>query len=85
MSNGLWSIRPATDGDIGHVQDILIDDSDWSVRFLVVDTRNWLPGAHVLISPATVRQIECADREIRISADRATVNSSPRLQSLDHH
>ena len=72
----------ATDGDIGHVQDILIDDSDWCVRYLVVDTRNWLPGAHVLISPAAVRQIEWADREIRIGASRAMVKSpGPRLQA----
>ena len=31
----------ATDGDIGHVQGLLIDDENWRVRYLVVDTSNW--------------------------------------------
>jgi hypothetical protein len=29
------------DGDIGHVEDFLVEDVDWSIRFLVVNTRNW--------------------------------------------
>ena len=28
----------ATDGEIGHVDDVLIDERTWSVRYLVVDT-----------------------------------------------
>jgi len=28
----------ATDGEIGHVGDLFIDERTWSVRYLVVDT-----------------------------------------------
>lgn len=41
----------ATDGDIGHVDDVLFDDRDWTVRWLVADTGRWLPGRQVLIPP----------------------------------
>ena len=34
----------ATDGDIGHVEDFLIDDENWATRYMVVDTVNWWPG-----------------------------------------
>ena len=34
----------ATDGDIGHVENFLADDANWDIRYLVVATRNWLPG-----------------------------------------
>lgn len=34
----------AGDGEIGHVEDFLIEDADSSIRYLVVDTRNWWPG-----------------------------------------
>ena len=34
----------ASDGEIGHVEDFLVEDADWSIQFLVVDTRNWGPG-----------------------------------------
>ena len=31
----------ATDGDLGHVEDFLVDDHTWAVRYLIVDTSNW--------------------------------------------
>ncbi len=34
----------ATDGAIGHVEDFIIDDETWEIRYLVVDTQNWWPG-----------------------------------------
>ncbi len=37
----------ASDGQIGHVENFLIDDATWSIRYLIVDTRNWWPGKHV--------------------------------------
>ncbi len=40
----------ATDGEIGSVDRFLFDDETWTVRYLVVDTGNWLPGSQVLIS-----------------------------------
>src|SRR3546814_2187240 len=42
----------ASDGEIGHIDDFLVDDTDWSLRFLVIDTRNWLTGRKVLVAPA---------------------------------
>jgi hypothetical protein len=44
----------ATDGEIGHVEDFLVDDASWNIRFIRVDTRNWWPGERVLISPRSV-------------------------------
>jgi hypothetical protein len=41
----------ATDGDIGHVEDFVVDDEVWALRYVVVDTRNWLPGRKVLWYP----------------------------------
>lgn len=34
----------ATDGEIGHVSDILLADSDLKGRYLVIDTGGWLSG-----------------------------------------
>jgi len=41
----------ATDGELGHVEDFVIDDETWAIRYLIVDTRNWLPGKKILIAP----------------------------------
>ncbi|MEP7241391.1 MAG: PRC-barrel domain-containing protein [Devosia sp.] len=65
------------DGDIGHVEDFLIDDTDWGVRFLVIDTRNWWPGKRVLISPKSVLEIDWQARMVTLNADRQKVKDSP--------
>jgi hypothetical protein len=63
----------ATDGQIGHVEDFLVEDSGWSIRYLVVDTRNWWPGERMLISPRTVREIDWADSSILLNINRHRV------------
>jgi hypothetical protein len=66
----------ASDGAIGHVEDFLVEDGDWSIRYLVVDTKNWWPGNKVLISPLLVRTIRWADRQVNLGVDRESVKSS---------
>ena len=44
----------AADGDIGHVDD------------LVIDTRNWLPGKHVALTPAHAKRVEGLERRILV-------------------
>lgn len=37
----------ASDGEIGHVDEFLLEDRHWGMRCLVVDTKNWWPGNNV--------------------------------------
>jgi hypothetical protein len=67
----------ASDGEIGHVEDFLIEDADWSIRYLVVDTKNWWPGKKVLFSPRSVKEIDWGDRLVNISGDRQKVEDGP--------
>ncbi len=67
----------ATDGQIGHVEDFIISDEDWMIRYLVVDTRNWLSGKSVLISPEWVRDIGWEEREVWVDVPKQTIEDSP--------
>lgn len=67
----------ATDGDIGHVENLLLDDGTWEIRYLIVDTKNWWPGQHVLISPFAVLDIDFAERHIDLNVARDRVKGSP--------
>jgi hypothetical protein len=67
----------ASDGEIGHIADFLVEDDDWSVHYLVVDTKNWWPGKKVLISPLSVRKIVWEDRVVNLGANRQKVKDSP--------
>lgn len=67
----------AQDGEIGHVEDMILDDKHWSVRYMVVDTRNWLPGRKVLVSPEWADAIHWSDRMVTVNLSRAEVKDSP--------
>ena len=59
----------AADGEIGHVDEFLVDERDWSVRYLVVDTSNWIGGRSVLISSEAVESHRFAEPEDSRQAD----------------
>ena len=67
----------ATDGEIGHLADVLIDDSDWSLRYLIVNTSNWWAGKEVLISPRSTEAIRWTEHLVYLGVDRDKVRNGP--------
>lgn len=67
----------AKDGSIGHIEDFLFDDGSWRIEHVEVDTRNWLPGRHVLIAPQWIQRIDWGDRKVHVKVSREAVKSSP--------
>ncbi len=67
----------ATDGEIGHVDDFLIDDFNWSIRYLIVDTGNWLPGKKVILAPQWIHQVGWDEAKVFVDLTRAAVQASP--------
>jgi len=71
----------AIDGDIGHVEEFITDDSDWSIRYMVVDTRNWLPGRKVLVSPLWIEKVSWEDSRVYVNLSKESVRESPRYDT----
>ena len=69
-----------TDDDIGHLEDVLFDSEHWIVRYLVVDTRNWLPGKQVLLLPESVASIDWHHRQVHVDLPRARIEQAPRWE-----
>jgi len=67
----------ATDGRIGHVENFLIDNESWVVRYLTIDTSNWWMGQHVLISPDAIREVDWMHRYVGLDMARDQVKASP--------
>lgn len=67
----------ARDGELGHVYDLVLDDQDWTVRYFVVDTRNWWPGKKVLIAPAWVDRVSWVDQAIFVGLGRERIQTAP--------
>jgi hypothetical protein len=67
----------ASDGEIGHVEDFLIDDGQWAIHLLGIDTGNWLPGRKVVISPAWLREIDWDAQRIVVDLTCRQIKDSP--------
>jgi len=72
----------ATDGDIGQVKDFYFDDHDWTVRYVVAETGNWLPGRQVLLSPHAFVRIDSSGKLLPVNLTRKQIEGSP---SIDLH
>ena len=72
----------ATDGEIGHVDDFLVDPA-WKVAYLVVDASNWFGGKSVLVSPTAIANVDVEKQEIRVRLTRAEIEHSPSIDSVD--
>lgn len=71
----------AVDGEIGAVEDFIIDDTAWGIRFLVVDTGHWLPGKKVLISPKWIKEVKWKDSSVYVNLPVDAVKHSPKYDA----
>jgi hypothetical protein len=69
----------AVDGEIGHVEDFIVDDETWTIRYMIVDTRNWLPGQKVLVSPTWVNSVDWAEKKAVVELSQEAVKDSPEF------
>lgn len=67
----------ASDGEIGHVQGFLMDDSTWSIRYLIAATSNWWGGHQFLLSPDWIEKVSWCDSDVVVSLDRHAIKGSP--------
>ena len=67
----------ARDGDIGHVEDFLLDERDWSIRYLIVDTKNWLPGKKVLVAPTWISGVHWDRSNVSVDLTRSAIEQAP--------
>lgn len=67
----------ALDGEIGHVEDFVIDDETWSIRYLIVATKNWWPGKKVLVSPQWIERVSWDESKVFINLSRHAIQESP--------
>jgi len=67
----------ASNGEIGHVKDFLVDDESWAIRYLEVNTQNWWAGKKVLVSPQWIDNVSWPDSKVYVNLTRETIQNGP--------
>jgi hypothetical protein len=71
----------ASDGDIGHVQGLLVDEETWAIRYMIVNTSNWWLGHQVLIAPQWIKNVNWTEATVSVDLTRQAVKDAPPYDS----
>src|SRR5579872_2156944 len=71
----------ASDGRLGTVSDFLFEDASRIIRWLVVDTGNWLSGRKVLLPLVVLGQPDPGRREFPVKFTMQQVKESPEVDT----
>ncbi|WP_226038092.1 PRC-barrel domain-containing protein [Aquibacillus saliphilus] len=74
----------ATNGEIGHVTDFLVDDYNWKLRYFIVETKNFLPGKFVLLSIDWIKNISWIDQKVVVDLSKETIENGPFYNLHEH-
>jgi sporulation protein YlmC with PRC-barrel domain len=69
----------ATDGEIGRVDDLVVEERTWEIQFLVIDTGNWLPGKKVIVDTHWIDQVNWKDGTVSVSLPRNAIRSATAI------
>ncbi len=70
----------ASDGEIGHVEDFIIDDENWAIRYLIIKAQNWWQGKEVLVSPQWIKSVSWNDSKVFVNLTRESIKKSPEYR-----
>jgi len=72
-----YKIR-ATDGDIGHLDALLVDEGGWVIRLLLVKITQWGMGHPVEIAPEWIERVDWLRGSLDIDLTREQIRDAPR-------
>jgi len=71
----------ARDGEIGEVEDFILNTDTWRIDYLIVDTGNWFPGKKVILSPEWIKQVKWEDTAVYVDLPVDAVKHSPEYNA----
>jgi hypothetical protein len=66
----------ALDGPLGYLDDLLAEDTDWSIASVVILTANWSGGRRVWVAPNLVQDIDRPSRKVRLRITRKDLRNA---------
>jgi sporulation protein YlmC with PRC-barrel domain len=72
------------DGDVGRVNDFIMDDTTWQISYLVVDTYNWIGGKKVLIAVRHIQEVQWENSKVVADMTVDTIKNSPAIDKREY-
>lgn len=69
----------AADGEIGRVDDLVVEEKTWEILFLVIDTGSWLPGKKVIVDNHWIELVNWSSGTVTVSLPRNAIRSATAI------
>jgi hypothetical protein len=66
----------AADGEVGHVEDLLLDDDLSRILFLVVEVKGVLFGKKVLAGPSMISRVDGSAFTVHVDGNRQALKNA---------
>jgi len=70
----------AADGELGQIDDFIMDDKTWAIRYLIVNTGSWWSGKKVLVSTQWIERVSWSDSKVFVNLPREVIKHSPEYR-----
>jgi len=66
-----------SEGTIGHVTDFIMDDKNWAIHRMVVETGHWFSGKEILIAPNHIDRISYEESKVFVNVTKDAILKAP--------
>jgi len=67
----------AVDGEIGQIEDGIVDDQTWTIEYVVSTVRNWWSAKKVLLPTEWILWVSAAESNVYVSLTRNNIATAP--------
>jgi hypothetical protein len=70
----------AVDGEIGQIEDGIVDDQTWTIKYVVSTIRHWWSAKKVLLPTESVLWVSAAESNVYVSLARNSIATAPKFE-----
>jgi hypothetical protein len=71
----------AADGEVGGIEDLLVDDEAWKLRYLTADTDRLRPRREVLLAVPWIEEVDSAEEQLVVDLSCEEIRGGPEYES----
>jgi len=74
----------AKDDIFGHIHDLIIDDDNWQILYVIIDTKNFVPWSKQVMLPIElIDEISYLDKDVKINLPKEVIKNAPEYNPSD--
>jgi uncharacterized protein YrrD len=74
----------AIDGEIGHVDDFILEEETWQISYLLVNTHRWIGGKKVLVTVRHIKEVNWENSKVVVDINVDAIKNGVAVDKWDY-